>query len=205
MTNAQRNFWGAIIVSFITAGGIMGAAAINRSNKSKPTLSQESAKGNTAAIQGDSNNAVQNSPGAAINTGDNTNGRINSPDVRVTVVLPRDNPSGKGKPKPAMGGICTLDSINHALHIRPQSGTWTAPYVEIPLHDKGTDLAHLSADGQDDLTTAIKRTAFQGDSVLQLSAVNPVSNLTLHYTNLPRFVFFGDKNGPVFMAEFGKP
>jgi hypothetical protein len=205
MTNAQRNFWGAIIVAAITAGGIMGAAAISRSDKSKPTLSQESAKGNTAAVQGDSNNAVQNSPGAAINSGNNTNGRINSPDVRVTVVLPRDNPSGKGKPNPAIGGICTFDPINHAIHIHPQSGSWTAPYVEIPLHDKGTELARLSADGQDDLTTAINRTAFQGDSVLRISPVNPVSHVTLHYTNLPRFVYFGDKGGPVFKAEFGKP
>jgi hypothetical protein len=205
MTNTQRNFWGAIIVAAIAACGVMGAAAISRPDKSKPALSQEFAKGNTAAVQGDSNNAVQNSPGAAINSGDNTNGRINSPDVRVTIVLPRDNPSGKGKPKPAMGGVCILDSINHALNIRPQSGTWTAPYVEIPLEDEGTNLAHLSADGQDDLTTAIKRTTFQGDSVLRISPVNSVSHMILHYTNLPHFVYFGDKNGPVFKAEFGKP
>jgi hypothetical protein len=205
MTDAQRNFWKAIIVAAIAAGSAIVVAAISRSDKPKPTLSQDSAKGNTAAIQGDSINAIQNSPGAAINTGNNTDGRINSPDVRVTVVLPRDNPSGKGKPKSYMGGICTLDSINHALHIRPQFGTWTAPYVEIPLHDKGTDLARLSADGQNDLTTAINRTAFQGDSVLRLSAENPESHITLHYTNLPRFVYFGDKRGPVFKAEFGNP
>jgi hypothetical protein len=205
MTNPQRDFWKAVIVAVIAAGAALGVAAINRSEKSKPTLSQDSAKGNTAAVQGDSTNAIQNSPGAAINTGNNTNGRINSPDVRVAVVLPRDNSSGEGKPKAAMGGVCTLDSINQALHIRPQSGKWTAPYVEIPLHDKGADLAHLSADGQDDLTTVINRTAFQGDSVLRISAVNPVSHVTLHYTNLPRFVYFGDKNGPVFKAEFGKP
>lgn len=105
-------------------------------------------------------------------------------------------------------GQYAIDSADKLIKVYPKTGTWDAPFVAIPLHEKNTVHPAFSADAAETQAFSPGEFLVGMESVFGIiSRTSPASSTQpyyLHYEKLPSKLIFGNWRSPIYEVPLKK-